>query len=90
MISHGSLASVVSFSLFFLLAVRFLEAKAGATVLLSESRDLVQFVDMNMHAFRYVANPFLFFFFSWYVSKVKRGGQWTVVVHEWTLPSVSA
>ncbi|CAN0316596.1 unnamed protein product [Ectocarpus sp. 12 AP-2014] len=31
---------------------KFLEAKAGATVLLSESRDLVQFVDMNMHAFR--------------------------------------
>ena len=31
---------------------RFLEAKAGATVLLSESRDLVQFVDMNMHGFR--------------------------------------
>ncbi|CAM9544698.1 unnamed protein product, partial [Ectocarpus sp. 13 AM-2016] len=31
---------------------KFLEAKAGASVLLSESRDLVQFVDMNMHAFR--------------------------------------
>eukprot|EP00903_Cladosiphon_okamuranus_P019394 g17832.t1 len=31
---------------------KFLEAKAGSTVLLSESRDLVQFVDMNMHAFR--------------------------------------
>ncbi|CAN0413493.1 unnamed protein product, partial [Ectocarpus fasciculatus] len=33
---------------------KFLEAKAGATVLLSESRGLVQFVDMNMHAFRKV------------------------------------
>ncbi|CAM9655309.1 unnamed protein product [Laminaria digitata] len=31
---------------------KFLEAKASATMLLSESRDLVKFVDVNMHAFR--------------------------------------
>lgn len=36
--------------------VRFLEAKASATVLLSEARALVKFVDMNMHAFRCVCN----------------------------------
>ncbi|CAN0056721.1 unnamed protein product [Scytosiphon promiscuus] len=37
---------------------KFLEAKAGATVLISESRDLVQFVDMNMHGFRKVLKKF--------------------------------